>query len=183
MKFTQIIIGLLFCMTLASCDMLKKWFGFSSTKTESASPSSGSNSTKNEQVVEPVKESPVSAQMEFLNQNKDKEGVKTTSSGLQYKVIKEGTGKSPGAQSMVEVHYKGTLIDGTEFDSSYKRNQTAKFPLDQVIPGWTEGVQLMKEGATYEFYIPSNLAYGDRNLPNIPAGSTLIFTVELIKVF
>lgn len=173
------------CLTLVSCDALKKWFGFSSeTEPALSDSSSESNNNESEQAVQSVRENPVSAQVEFLNQNKDKEGVKTTASGLQYKVIKEGAGKSPGPQSMVEVHYKGTLIDGTEFDSSYKRNETAKFPLDQVIPGWTEGVQLMKEGATYEFYIPSHLAYGNREgISSIPPGSTLIFTVELIKVF
>lgn len=169
------------CVTLISCDAVKKWLGHSS-ETESASDSS-LESNNNSKQVQPVVENRVSAQVEFLKQNKDKEGVKTTASGLQYKVIKEGAGKSPGPQSMVEVHYQGTLIDGTEFDSSYRRNETAKFPLNQVIPGWTEGVQLMKEGAAYEFYIPSNLAYGNRNLPNIPAGSTLIFKVELVKVF
>lgn len=181
MKLTQVLTGLILCMTLISCDAIKKWFGLSA-ETESASDSSLESGSNNKQ-VQSVVEGPVSAQVEFLNQNRNKEGVKTTASGLQYKIIKEGTGKSPGAVSLVEVHYQGTLINGVEFDSSYKRNETAKFPLDRVIPGWTEGLQLMKEGATYEFYIPSNLAYGNRDLPNIPAGSTLIFKVELIKVF
>ena len=163
--------------------MIKKWFGFSAQEDSSMESDSG-NQDNEPSSTEVLKEKiGMSAQVEFLKQNKDKEGVTTTESGLQYKVIKEGDGKSPGPRSLVEVHYQGTLINGTEFDSSYKRNETAKFPLNQVIPGWTEGVQLMKEGATYEFYIPSNLAYGDRNLPNIPAGSTLIFKVELIKVF
>lgn len=121
---------------------------------------------------------------EFLADNLEKEGVSVTESGLQYKVLEEGTGKSPVAEDMVEVNYEGRLIDGRVFDSSYERGETAQFPLDRVIPGWTEGVQLMKEGATYEFYIPSELAYG----PNAPQGSiiepnaTLIFKVELIKV-
>ena len=173
-------------MTLISCDWVKKWFGLSSKETselnDSSSQSEQSENIENEQ-AQPEAVKSMLNQVEFLNQNKDKEGVKTTDSGLQYKVIKEGTGKTPEATSLVEVHYQGTLIDGTEFDSSYKRNETAKFPLDRVIPGWTEGLQLMKEGAVYEFYIPSQLAYGNRNLPNIPAGSTLIFKVELIKVF
>lgn len=119
---------------------------------------------------------------EFLQKNKEKSGVKTTASGLQYKVLKEGSGKSPSANSKVEVHYQGTFIDGKEFDSSYKRKQTITFPLNGVIKGWTEGLQLMKEGAKYEFYIPSELAYGDSGTSGIPPHSVLIFQVELIKV-
>ena len=120
----------------------------------------------------------------FLEENKKKSGVKETSSGLQYKVLKEGTGKSPSATDNVEVHYRGTFINGAEFDSSYKRNQTITFPLNGVIKGWTEGVQLMKEGAKYEFYIPPELAYGSGGTPDggIPPNSVLIFQVELIKV-
>ena len=119
-----------------------------------------------------------------MKENAKKEGVKTTASGLQYKVLKEGEGKSPKATDRVEVHYRGTLLDGTEFDSSYKRGETITFPLNGVIPGWTEGVQLMKEGAKYQFTIPSKLAYGERGTPGgpIPANATLIFDVELIKV-
>ena len=122
---------------------------------------------------------------EFLKKNKEKSGVKTTASGLQYKVIKDGSGKSPSVNNKVEVHYRGTFLDGKEFDSSYKRNQTITFPLGGVIKGWTEGLQLMKEGAKYEFYIPSELAYGSSGTPGtqgIPPHSVLIFEVELIKV-
>lgn len=121
---------------------------------------------------------------QYLAENAKKEGVKTTASGLQYTVIREGTGKSPKATDEVVVNYRGTLLDGTEFDSSYKRNQPISFRLNQVIPGWTEGVQLMKEGAKYQFVIPSKLAYGSRGTPGGPIGpdETLIFDVELLKV-
>jgi len=119
---------------------------------------------------------------EYLKKNKEKAGVKTTASGLQYRVLKEGAGISPVATSKVKVHYKGTLIDGTEFDSSYKRNQPAEFQLNQVIPGWTEGLQLMKVGSKYELTIPSSLAYGDRDNQSIPGNSVLIFEVELLEV-
>lgn len=120
----------------------------------------------------------------FLAENKTKEGVIETESGLQYKVIKEGTGASPTAESTVEVHYEGTLIDGTKFDSSYDRGETIEFPLNGVIRGWTEGVQLMKEGATFMFYIPSELAYGANPRPGGPIkpNSALIFKVELVSV-
>lgn len=120
----------------------------------------------------------------FLEENLTKEGVQETESGLQYKVIEEGDGASPSAENVVSVHYEGTLIDGTVFDSSYERGQPAEFPLNRVIPGWTEGVQLMKEGATYEFYIPSELAYGERAPQGSPIGpnETLIFKVELLEV-
>ncbi len=123
------------------------------------------------------------AAKKFLDENKGKEGVKTTASGLQYKVIKEGTGAKPTATDTVKVHYKGTLLDGTEFDSSYKRNQPAEFRVDQVIPGWTEAMQLMSVGSTYELYLPPELAYGDRGAPPvIEPGSMLIFEVELLDV-
>jgi FKBP-type peptidyl-prolyl cis-trans isomerase len=119
----------------------------------------------------------------FLKENASKPGVKTTPSGLQYKVITEGNGKSPKATDTVLVHYKGTTIDGTEFDSSYKRNEPISFPLNGVIPGWTEGVQLMKEGGKVELFIPSNLAYGSQGAGGvIPPDSTLIFDIELLKV-
>ncbi|MCS6190271.1 FKBP-type peptidyl-prolyl cis-trans isomerase [Shewanella baltica] len=118
----------------------------------------------------------------FLEENKAKTGVVTTESGLQYEVLTPGTGEKPAAEDTVEVDYVGTLIDGTEFDSSYKRGQTAKFPLNRVIPGWTEGVQLMPVGAKYKFVIPANLAYGERDTGTIPPNSTLIFEVELKSV-
>ncbi|GGP51975.1 peptidyl-prolyl cis-trans isomerase [Shewanella algicola] len=118
----------------------------------------------------------------FLEENKAKEGVTTTESGLQYEVLEAGEGEKPAAEDTVEVHYRGTLIDGTEFDSSYARGETAKFPLNRVIPGWTEGVQLMPVGAKYKFVIPSELAYGERDTGTIPANSTLVFEVELVSV-
>ncbi len=120
----------------------------------------------------------------FLAENAKKEGVKVTASGLQYQVLKEGTGRSPKDTDTVVVHYKGTLISGKEFDSSYKRGKPATFQLNRVIPGWTEGVQLMKEGAKYQFTIPAKLAYGERGGPGgrIPPNSTLIFEIELVSV-
>lgn len=119
----------------------------------------------------------------FLSENKKKEGVKTLPSGLQYKVIIEGAGKTPKAEDTVVTHYRGTLIDGTEFDSSYKRGEPATFPVKGVIPGWTEALQLMKEGSKWELVIPSNLAYGERGAGNaIGPNATLIFEIELISV-
>lgn len=118
----------------------------------------------------------------FLAENKNKPGVKTTKSGLQYEVIKEGKGASPKATDVVKVHYSGTLIDGTKFDSSYDRGEPAEFPLNGVIPGWTEGLQLMKVGGKNKLYIPSDLAYGPQGRPSIPGNSTLIFEVELIEI-
>ena len=120
---------------------------------------------------------------QFLAENAKKPEIKTTASGLQYEVLTPGTGKSPKATDTVLVHYKGTLLDGKEFDSSYKRNQPIEFPLNGVIPGWTEGVQLMKEGGKYRFFIPSKLAYGSRGAGGaIGPDETLIFDVELLKV-
>ena len=120
---------------------------------------------------------------EFLEKNKEKEGVVTTNSGLQYKVLEEGEGKKPAATDTVKVHYKGTLIDGTVFDSSYKRGKPATFPLNRVIKGWTEGVQLMKVGSKYKFFVPSALAYGERQAGNLIApNSVLIFEVELLEI-
>lgn len=119
----------------------------------------------------------------FLAENSKKEGIKVTASGLQYFVDKEGDGAQPTAEDEVTVHYTGRLLDGTVFDSSVNRGEPATFPLNRVIPGWTEGVQLMREGGKYTFFIPSDLAYGPQGVPNaIPPHSTLIFDVELIKV-
>jgi len=119
----------------------------------------------------------------FLAENGKKEGIVTLPSGLQYQVLKEGNGKKPSATDQVVCHYEGTLIDGTVFDSSYQRNQPATFGLNQVILGWTEGVQLMQEGAKYRFFIPYKLAYGERGAgAQIPPFATLVFDVELIEV-
>lgn len=119
----------------------------------------------------------------YLTENAKKDGVTVTASGLQYEVLQEGTGAMPSASDTVEVHYEGTLIDGKKFDSSYDRGKTIEFPLNGVIPGWTEGVQLMKEGAKYRFTIPGDLAYGPRGIPGvIPGGATLLFDVELISI-
>lgn len=119
----------------------------------------------------------------FLAANKKKEGVKTLASGLQYKVIKPGTGKKPKSTDTVTTHYRGTLIDGTEFDSSYNRGQPATFPVHGVIPGWTEALQLMEEGAKWQLFVPSKLGYGERGAgQEIGPNATLIFEVELISV-
>ena len=118
----------------------------------------------------------------FLEENGKKEGVTTTESGLQYEVINLGDGPMPDETSTVSVFYEGTLLDGTVFDSSYDTGDTVSFPLNGVIPGWTEGLQLMPVGSTYKFYIPSTLAYGSRGQGPIPANSTLIFKVELLEV-
>lgn len=121
--------------------------------------------------------------VDFLAENGQKEGVETTQSGLQYKVLTKGEGTvHPTAKSHVKVHYHGTLIDGTVFDSSVDRGESISFALNQVISGWTEGVQLMVAGDKLRFYIPSNLAYGNRGVGKIPAGSLLIFDVELIAI-
>ena len=119
----------------------------------------------------------------FLAENAKKEGINVTASGLQYEVLTEGTGKQPKAENTVRCHYEGRLISGKVFDSSYRRGEPADFGLRQVITGWTEGVQLMKEGAKYRFYIPYNLAYGENGAgADIPPYAALIFDVELIKV-
>ncbi|MGI6656211.1 MAG: FKBP-type peptidyl-prolyl cis-trans isomerase [Desulfobulbus sp.] len=123
------------------------------------------------------------AAAKFLQENKGKEGVVQTASGLQYKVLKEGKGAQPKATDTVKVQYKGSLLGGTEFDSSYKRNEPAVFQVDQVIAGWQEALLLMKTGGSYELYVPPDLAYGDRGAPPvIEPGSMLIFQVELLEV-
>lgn len=122
-----------------------------------------------------------SEDMKFLAQNKGKPGVITTASGLQYQVVREGTGARPGPKDTVLVHYEGKLVDGTVFDSSYQRGQPAAFPLDQVIPGWTEGVQLMPVGSKYHFVVPPSLAYGAQGAGGvIPPGAVLEFDIELL---
>lgn len=118
----------------------------------------------------------------FLATNKKKPGVKTTDSGLQYEILTAGTGESPTAEDTVTCHYRGTFIDGKGFDNSYDRGQPASFPLNAVIKGWTEGLQYMKVGAKYKFYIPYQLGYGEYDAMSIPGGSTLVFEVELLEV-
>ena len=122
------------------------------------------------------------AGIDYLAQNGQREGVVTLPSGLQYLVINEGTGAAPAASSTVQTHYEGTLINGEVFDSSYKRGQPAEFPVGGVIAGWTEALQLMKEGAKWRLYIPSELAYGARAAGSIPPHSALVFDIELLKV-
>lgn len=154
--------------------------------TEPAVPVEEAQKLINEYLEDLQKKAEAAARAEgeqFLADNGKKENVKTTASGLQYVVVKEGTGAQPTAEDEVTVHYTGKLVSGQVFDSSVNRGEPATFPLNRVIPGWTEGVQLMKEGAKYTFFIPSDLAYGAQGVPNaIPPHSTLIFEVELIKV-
>ena len=118
----------------------------------------------------------------FLAENGKREGIITTASGLQYEVLVKGEGGQPADSSEVEVHYEGTLTDGTVFDSSYERGEPVSFPLNRVIAGWTEGVQLMPVGSTYRFYIPSELGYGERGTGPIPPHSVLIFKIELLEI-
>lgn len=118
----------------------------------------------------------------FLEENKNKEGVIELESGLQYKILEEGNGTKPSPSDTIEVHYKGTLIDGTQFDSSYDRNEPATLVLSKFIPGWVEGMQYVSEGGKIQLFIPSELAYGNQSTGNIKPGSTLIFEVELLSV-
>ena len=128
-------------------------------------------------------ETPTEKAEKFLMENKTKDGVKTLPSGLQYKVIKDGEGATPKLTDTVVTHYRGTLLDGSEFASSYKRKEPATFPVSGVIKGWTEALQLMKEGAKWTLYVPANLAYGARGFPPvIGPNETLIFEIELLKV-
>jgi FKBP-type peptidyl-prolyl cis-trans isomerase FklB len=119
----------------------------------------------------------------FLTENATKEGIQVTPSGLQYRIVAEGSGDSPGPRDTVRCHYEGTLIDGTVFDSSYKRGEPAEFPVNRVIPGWTEALQMMKPGAKWEVFLPSKIAYGERGAGGaIGPNETLVFTIELIEV-
>jgi len=168
---------------------MKKFFVIAMTALMMAGMAScGSNTSSNENTEETadygqqIKDNKTLGR-EFLEQNAKNDSVVQTQSGLQYMVLKEGTGAKPGAEDTVTVHYTGKLLDGTVFDSSVERGEPTSFPLNAVIPGWTEGLQLMSEGAKYRLFIPSELAYGskgagDKILPN----ATLIFDVELIKV-
>jgi FKBP-type peptidyl-prolyl cis-trans isomerase FklB len=145
---------------------------FSKELTEKQQAAAREASTKNE-----------AEGQKFLAENKTKPGVKTTASGLQYKVIKEGNGPSPKETDTVVTNYRGTLIDGTEFDSSYKRNEPATFPVNGVIKGWSEALQLMKKGSKYQLYVPAGLAYGSRGAgQDIGPNATLIFEVELVDI-
>lgn len=130
----------------------------------------------------PVARENIEKGQQFMKEISNNKSVYTTQSGLKYRKVKEGNGKHPKATDKVKVHYTGTLIDGKKFDSSVDRGEPLTFPLNQVIPGWTEGLQLMDEGSKYILYIPYNLGYGTRDMGDIPAGSTLIFEVELLEI-
>ncbi|WP_421865740.1 FKBP-type peptidyl-prolyl cis-trans isomerase [Motiliproteus sp.] len=133
--------------------------------------------------LEQQAEANAQAGQKFLAENGAKDGVISTDSGLQYRVLKSGTGPSPTLQDRVRAHYRGTLIDGSEFDSSYARGEAASFPVNGLIPGWQEALQLMKVGDHWELYVPSGLAYGKRSpSPKIPSQSTLIFELELVEI-
>ncbi|WP_213995062.1 FKBP-type peptidyl-prolyl cis-trans isomerase [Arsukibacterium sp.] len=137
---------------------------------------------KQAEIAAAESEAVIAAGKAYLEQNAGKEGVTVTDSGLQYEVLEEGDGPKPAATDVVKVHYTGTLTDGTKFDSSYDRDEPAEFPLNRVIPGWTEGVQLMNVGSKYKFTIPSELAYGERDMGVITPHSVLVFEVELLEI-
>ena len=159
-------------LKLTSAEMKEIITIFNEERMRKMNPELGEQSSKNLEEGE-----------QFLAANKQKEGVITTESGLQYKVIRKGTGKTPKLSDTVETHYRGTLINGKEFDSSYKRGETISFPVSGVIQGWTEALQLMKEGAKWQLFIPSELAYGARGAGgDIGPNATLIFDIELISV-
>lgn len=139
-------------------------------------------SKKKEQTDKAKYANEIKAGEDFLAKNKTNPNVKTTASGLQYEILTQGTGAKPTTADKVKVHYKGTLIDGTQFDSSYDRGEPTSFGVTQVISGWTEGLQLMNEGSKFKFYIPYNLAYGSRDMGQIKPYSALVFEVELLKV-
>ena len=171
-KIFSIALAAMLMAGMASCSNNSNSTNESAESTEQAAPDNGQQIKDNKTLGR-----------EFLEQNAKNDSVVQTESGLQYMVLKEGTGAKPGPTDEVTVHYTGKLLNGTVFDSSVERGEPATFPLDKVIPGWTEGLQLMSEGAKYRLFIPSELAYGskgagDQILPN----STLIFDVELIKV-
>lgn len=171
-KIFSIALAAMLMAGMASCGNNSNSTSESAESTEQAAPDNGQQIKDNKTLGR-----------EFLEQNAKNDSVVQTESGLQYMVLKEGTGAKPGPTDEVTVHYTGKLLNGTVFDSSVERGEPATFPLDKVIPGWTEGLQLMSEGAKYRLFIPSELAYGskgagDQILPN----STLIFDVELIKV-
>ena len=171
-KIFSIALAAMLMAGMASCSSNSNSTNESAESTEQAAPDNGQQIKDNKTLGR-----------EFLEQNAKNDSVVQTESGLQYMVLKEGTGAKPGPTDEVTVHYTGKLLNGTVFDSSVERGEPATFPLDKVIPGWTEGLQLMSEGAKYRLFIPSDLAYGskgagDQILPN----STLIFDVELIKV-
>lgn len=165
-------LGITTALALSACNFADN--GYKNNSSEPVAASTATSATRN----------PQRAGEEFLAKNKNVSGVKTTTSGLQYKVNHEGSGKKPKATDMVTVQYEGRLIDGTIFDSTAQRNnEPVTFPLNGVIPGWTEGLQLMSEGSDYTFYIPARLAYGEHSPTSaIPANSVLIFDVKLIKV-
>ncbi|MEE2025885.1 MULTISPECIES: FKBP-type peptidyl-prolyl cis-trans isomerase [Alkalimonas] len=137
---------------------------------------------KQEQQAEAAAAEVLAAGQAYLNENASKEGVQVTESGLQYEVLEQGDGAKPAATDTVKVHYQGSLLDGTTFDSSYERGEPIEFPLNRVIPGWTEGVQLMNVGSKFRFTIPSELAYGTRDMGVIPPNSVLVFEVELLDI-
>lgn len=137
---------------------------------------------KQAEIAAAESEAVIAAGKAYLEQNATKEGVSVTESGLQYEVLEQGDGSKPAATDVVKVHYTGTLTDGTKFDSSYDRDAPAEFPLNRVIPGWTEGVQLMNVGSKYKFTIPSELAYGERDMGVITPHSVLVFEVELLEI-
>ena len=166
-KILSIAMTALLIAGMASCNNTSS----NETTTEEAMPDYGQQIKDNKTIGR-----------EFMEQNAKNDSVVQTQSGLQYMVLKEGTGAKPGPTDEVTVHYTGKLLDGTVFDSSVERGEPATFPLDKVIAGWTEGLQLMSEGAKYRLFIPSELAYGSKGTQNILPNSTLIFDVELIKV-
>ena len=181
MQNTFKITALTLAFALAACSNES---GEEKAKEEtSATPTETSAETPTAPDATEVVETAVNADLAYLEANKAKADVQVTESGLQYKVLTEGSGKSPNATSQVTVHYEGKLITGDIFDSTYKHGEPVQFILNQVIPGWTEALQLMQEGAAYELYIPFELGYGAHGISgSIPPFATLIFKVELISV-